>query len=63
VVIKDNNVVYSTSGGRIVSFTWQDTAAQKGKTSYYYVRGVQQAQPGQVGGSIVWVSPMWVTMQ
>jgi hypothetical protein len=63
VVIKDNNIVYSTSGGRIVSFTWQDTAAQKGKTSYYYVRGVQQAQPGQVGGSIVWVSPMWVTMQ
>jgi hypothetical protein len=63
VVVKDNNVVYSTSGDRIVSFTWQDTAAQKGKTSYYYVRGVQQAQPGQIGGQVVWVSPMWVTMQ
>jgi hypothetical protein len=62
-VIKNNNVVYSTSGGRVVSFTWQDQTAQKGTTSYYYVRGLQQTQPGQVGGQIVWVSPMWVTMQ
>jgi len=29
----------------------------KGQTSYYYVRGVQ------TDGQIVWVSPMWVTMQ
>ena len=58
VVVKDNNVVYSPpSGDRVVSFTWQDTAAQKGKTSYYYVRGLQ------TDGQIVWVSPMWVTMQ
>jgi hypothetical protein len=63
VVVKDNNVVYSTSGDRVISFSWQDPAPQKGKTSYYYVRGVQQPQPGQVGGQIVWVSPMWVTMQ
>jgi hypothetical protein len=63
VMIKDGNVVFSTNGGRVVSFTWQDQTAVKGKTSYYYVRGVQQAQPGQVGGQIVWVSPMWVTMQ
>jgi hypothetical protein len=63
VVVKDNNVVYSTSGDRVVSFTWQDTTAQKGKTSYYYVRGVEQPQPGQIAGQIVWVSPMWVTMQ
>jgi hypothetical protein len=63
VVVKDNSVVYSTSGDRVISFSWQDPAAQKGKTSYYYVRGVQQTQPGQVGGQIVWVSPMWVTMQ
>jgi hypothetical protein len=63
VVIKDNNVVYSTSGDRVVSFTWQDTTAQSGKTSYYYVRGLQQPLPGQVTGQIVWVSPMWVTMQ
>ncbi len=57
VVVKDNNVVYSTSGDRVVSFSWQDQAAQKGKTSYYYVRGLQ------TDGQIVWVSPMWVTMQ
>jgi hypothetical protein len=63
VVVKDNNVVYSTSGDRAVSFTWQDTAAQKGKTSYYYVRGLQQPQAGESGGQIVWASPMWVTMQ
>ena len=31
--------------------------AQKGKTSYYYVRGLQ------TDGQVVWVSPMWVTMQ
>jgi hypothetical protein len=40
-----------------VSFTWQDQTAQKGKTSYYYVHGLQ------TDGQIVWVSPMWVTMQ
>jgi hypothetical protein len=57
VVVKDNNVVYSTSGGKNISFTWQDLSAEKGKTSYYYVRGVQ------TDGNIVWVSPMWVTLQ
>ncbi len=57
VVVKDNNVVYSTSGDRTVAFTWQDQTAVKGKTSYYYVRGLQ------TDGQIVWVSPMWVTMQ
>jgi hypothetical protein len=57
VVVKDNNVVYSTGGDRFVSFTWQDQTAQKGKTSYYYVRGLQ------TDGQVVWVSPMWVTMQ
>jgi len=62
-VIKDGNVVYSTSGDRVVSFTWQDTTATSGRTSYYYVRGLQQPMTGQVTGSIVWVSPMWVTMQ
>jgi hypothetical protein len=62
-VIKNGNVVYSTSGGRIISFTWQDTSAASGTTSYYYVRGLQQALTGQVTGAIVWVSPIWVTMQ
>jgi hypothetical protein len=62
-VIKDGNVVYSTSGDRVVSFSWQDTSAVSGKTSFYYVRGQQQAMTGQVNGAIVWVTPMWVTMQ
>jgi hypothetical protein len=57
-VIKNNNVVFSTSGDQEVAFTWQDTAAvQHGATSYYYVRGLQ------TDGQVVWVSPMWVTMQ
>jgi hypothetical protein len=62
-VVKDGNVVYSTNGDRVISFTWQDTSAVKGKTSYYYVRGLQQPFLGQVTGAVVWVSPMWVTMQ
>ena len=57
VVVKDNNIVYSTSGDRAVAFSWQDQTSVKGMTSYYYVRGVQ------TDGQIVWVSPMWVTMQ
>ncbi len=57
VLLKDNTVVYSTSGDRVLSFTFQDASAQKGKTSYYYVRGTQ------TDGQIVWVSPMWVTLQ
>jgi hypothetical protein len=56
VVVKDGNVVYSTSGPQAMSFTWQDPSAVKGKTSYYYVRGLQ------TDGNIVWVSPMWVSM-
>jgi len=57
VLVKDGNVIYSTSGDQVLSFSFQDTAAQKGKTSYYYVRGLQ------TDGQVVWVSPMWVTMQ
>jgi len=57
VVVKDNNIVFSTSGDRVLSFSWQDPTATKGKTSYYYVRGVQ------TDGQIVWVSPMFVTLQ
>jgi hypothetical protein len=56
-VVKDNNIVFSTSGDRVVSFAWQDQTATKGKTSYYYVHGLQ------TDGQIVWVSPMWVTLQ
>jgi hypothetical protein len=56
VVVKNSNIVYSTSGDRVVAFSWQDQAATKG-TSYYYVRGQQ------TDGNIVWVSPIWVTLQ
>jgi len=62
-LIKDGNVVYSTSGDRVVSFSYQDSAAQKGKTSYYYVRGLQAPEPPNNAGQVVWVSPMWVTLQ
>ena len=55
-VIKDNKYVYTAEPKKAeVEFTWKDTAAKSGKTSYYYVRGVQQ------DGEIVWGSPMWVT--
>ncbi len=57
VLVKDNNIVYSTSGDRFLEFNYQDMTQQKGQTSYYYVRGLQ------TDGQIVWVSPMWVTMQ
>ena len=57
-IIKDNNYVYGvTPGKKNVEFTWRDTAAVKGKTSYYYVRGEQ------ADGELVWVSPMWITYQ
>jgi hypothetical protein len=59
VVVKDNNVIYTypNSGDRVVAFTFQDMAPTPGKTSYYYVRGLQ------ADTNIVWVSPMWVTWQ
>jgi hypothetical protein len=57
VLVKDGTAVYSTSGDRVIAFTYQDQTAVKGKSSYYYVRGLQ------TDGQIVWVSPMWVTSQ
>jgi hypothetical protein len=57
VLVKDGNAVYSTSGDRVIAFTYQDQSVVKGKQSYYYVRGTQ------TDGQIVWVSPMWVTSQ
>jgi hypothetical protein len=55
-IIKDGEYVYSTSPGtKTVDFVWKDNAPQKGKTSYYYVRGEQS------DGELVWVSPMWIT--
>jgi hypothetical protein len=55
-IVKDGEYVYSAEPGkRDVEFTWRDNAAQKGKTSYYYVRGEQ------ADGELVWASPMWIT--
>jgi hypothetical protein len=57
-IIKDSEYVYTVQPGtRKVDFVWKDTAAVKGKTSYYYVRGEQ------ADGELVWVSPMWITYQ
>ena len=57
-IIKDSNYAYSIEPKKKnVDFTWKDTAAVKGKTSYYYVRGEQ------ADGELVWVSPMWITYQ
>jgi hypothetical protein len=57
-IVKDGEYVYSTEPKtRTVAFTWKDTAPQKGKTSYYYVRGEQS------DGELVWASPMWITYQ
>jgi hypothetical protein len=58
LIVKDNKYVYSATPGKAsVDFTWRDTTPEKGKTSYYYVRGEQK------DGEIVWVSPMWITYQ
>jgi hypothetical protein len=57
-IVKDNQYVYSIEPGTAtVGFTWQDNAAVKGRTSYYYVRGEQE------DGELVWVSPMWIRYQ
>jgi len=77
VIVKDNQYVYSTQPDKqIVEFQWTDIAAKPGKTSYYYVRGLQvgQTEERQVSapsggrssvelnnGEVVWVSPMWIT--
>src|SRR4029453_1000763 len=55
-VIKDNRFVYTTAPKTAsVDLTWRDTAAEPGKTSYYYVRGEQ------ADGGILWVSPRGTT--
>ena len=57
VLVKNGNIIYSTSGDQALSFSYVDSAAKSGDKAYYYVRGVQ------TDGQIVWVSPMWVTIQ
>ncbi len=54
-IIKDGKHAYSIEPkSRRVEFTWRDSEAERGKTSYYYVRGEQS------DGELVWVSPMWI---
>jgi hypothetical protein len=56
VIVRDGKYVYSTSPNRqTVEFSWRDNQPNKGKTSYYYVRGEQD------NGELVWVSPFWIT--
>lgn len=55
VIVRDGKYVYSTSSDSPnVQFTWRDNQPNKGKISYYYVRGEQD------NGEIVWVSPFWI---
>jgi len=77
VVVKDNVYVYSSRPNKAeVEFDWTDADAQRGKTSYYYIRGLQvgeketrkikSLQGGDLdkefdNGEIVWASPMWIT--
>jgi hypothetical protein len=57
-IVKDGEYVYSREpGAKTVDFVWKDTAAVKGQTSYYYVRGEQ------ADGELVWVSPMWIMLK
>src|SRR5271157_1219999 len=54
-IIRNGELVYSTAPNqREVAFEWQDAAALRGKTSYYYLRGEQK------DGELVWISPMWI---
>ncbi len=56
VIVRDGKYVYSTApNSENVEFSWRDNQPNKGKTSYYYVRGEQD------NGEIVWVSPLWIT--
>ncbi len=55
VIIKDDEIVHTTkSAGDTIEFEWTDSAPVAGKTSYYYVRGLQTDQ------ELVWASPMWI---
>ena len=63
-LVKDDvEIVLGEPGRADVEFTWTDPAPVAGKTSYYYVRGEQQAGQGETVGELVWASPMWITYQ
>ncbi len=54
-IIKDFRHVYTTEPKRReVRMSWQDTAAERGKESWYYVRVEQE------DGQLAWSSPMWI---
>jgi len=56
-IIKDGQYAYTGAPtGRVLDFGWRDNDARPG-TSYYYVRAEQ------VDGELVWVSPMWITIE
>lgn len=57
-LIKDNvEHVIQTAKEKDLSVSWTDPSPEKGKTSYYYLRGEQ------TNGELVWVSPMWITLE
>ncbi len=57
-MIKDNvEVPMNAPKEKEINLTWTDPKPEKGKTSYYYFRGEQ------ANGELVWVSPMWITLE
>ncbi|WP_395751813.1 hypothetical protein [Prosthecobacter sp.] len=57
-MIKDNvEIPMTISKEKSIDLTWTDPKPEKGKTSYYYFRGEQ------TNGELVWVSPMWITLE
>jgi hypothetical protein len=56
MIVRDGKYIYSASpNSESVEFSWRDNQPNKGKASYYYVRGEQD------DGEIVWTSPLWIT--
>jgi hypothetical protein len=54
-IIKDFQHVFTMEPKRNeVKLKWQDKAAEKGKTSWYYIRVEQE------DGQLAWSSPMWI---
>jgi hypothetical protein len=57
-LIKDNvEIPMNAPKEKEVSLTWTDPKPETGKTSYYYFRGEQ------TNGELVWVSPMWISLE
>jgi hypothetical protein len=57
-LIKDNvEIPMNAPKEKEINLTWTDPKPEKGKTSYYYFRGEQ------TNSELVWVSPMWITLE